>query len=119
MRQKDEQAARTAVRSESRKHAAGKKEGEGAQRATRREAAAREGEDHRLEARVRELTVAVADPALYAGAAEGARKAGRLDRELKEAKRALDDAMARWTEAVEALDALAALPGIPPLPPGP
>jgi len=105
-RQRDEQAARTAVRSESRKQAAGKKEEEGAQRATRREAAAREQEVHRLEARIAELTAALADPALYDGAATGARKAGQLDRELKEARRALDDALSRWTAAVEALDAL-------------
>ena len=104
-RQKEEQAARTAVRSESRRSAAGKKEEEGAQRATRREAAMQEAEVHRLEARIAELAAAVADTALYDGTAEGARKAAGLDRELKEAKQALDDAMARWTEAVEALDA--------------
>ncbi len=106
-RQKDEQAARTAVRAESRKNVAGKKEEEGAQRAGRREAAAREEEVHRLEARITELDAALADPALYNGAADGARQAGRLDRERKDAKRALDTAMALWTEAVDALDALA------------
>ncbi|HEU5219999.1 MAG TPA: ABC-F family ATP-binding cassette domain-containing protein [Gemmatimonadales bacterium] len=103
-RLKDEQAARTAVRSELRKNAAGRKEGEDAQRAGRREAAAREADVHRLEARVSELATALADPALYNGAADGARKAGQLDRELKETRRALEDAMARWTEAAEALD---------------
>jgi ATP-binding cassette subfamily F protein 3 len=105
-RQKDEQAARTAVRSEARKQASGKKDEAGIQRATRREATAREEEVHRLEARITELDTALADPALYEGAAEGARTAGRLDRELKATRRALDDAMARWTEAVDALDAL-------------
>jgi hypothetical protein len=53
------------------------------------------------------LDAALADPALYDGAAEGARKAGQLDRELKATRRTLDDAMARWTVAVEALDTLA------------
>jgi ATP-binding cassette subfamily F protein 3 len=106
-RQRDGLAARDASRSEARKTAAARKEGEDAERAARREAAAKEREVHLLEARISELTTLLADPALYDGAAEGARKAGQLDRELKEAKRALDDALARWTEAVEALEASA------------
>lgn len=104
-RQRDGLAARDAVRSEARKTAAARKEEEEGGRAARREAAAREREVHRLEARIAELTIEVADPTLYDGAAEGARKAGRLDRELKEAKRALDDALARWNAAVEELEA--------------
>lgn len=104
-RQRDGLAARDAVRAEARKSAAARKEEADGERAARRVAAAREREVHRLEARIAELTTELADPTLYVGAAEGARKAGRLDRELKEAKRALDDALARWTEAVEAPDA--------------
>ena len=88
--------------------AAANKAGEEAERGARREAAAREREVHALEARIADLTAALANPALYDGGAEGARRAAGLDRELKEALRGLDQAMARWNEAVEMLTARSA-----------
>jgi hypothetical protein len=51
------------------------------------------------------LERALADPALYDGGANGAREAGRLNAELTKVRRALDDALARWTEASDALEA--------------
>jgi hypothetical protein len=69
----------------------------------KREAEARERGVHGAEVRVAELERALTDQGLYDGTAEAARKAGRLDAELKEARRALDLAMAQWTKAVEAL----------------
>jgi ATP-binding cassette subfamily F protein 3 len=104
-RQRDGLAARDAVRSEARKSAAANKAEEEAERGARREASARERDVHLLEARIAELTESLASPALYDGSADGARRAGGLDRELKAARRALDLAMARWNEAVEALTA--------------
>jgi hypothetical protein len=46
----------------------------------------------------------VADPALYDGSGDGARKAGQLDRELKSLRGELDRALSRWNEAVELLE---------------
>jgi len=57
------------------------------------------------EARIAELERALADPALYEGGADGALKAGRLSAELTKTRRALDEALARWTDASDALGA--------------
>jgi hypothetical protein len=51
------------------------------------------------------LERALADPTLYDGGADAAREAGRLSVELGKTRRALDDALARWTEASDALEA--------------
>jgi ATP-binding cassette subfamily F protein 3 len=80
-------------------NAAAARAAEAAKRTGKREAASREQAVAEAEARVRELERALADPALYGGGGEGARKAGRLDAELRDARRALDAALERWTEA--------------------
>jgi ATP-binding cassette subfamily F protein 3 len=80
---------------------------ESLRRTAERDAAAREKEVHRLEAKVAELESALADPALYGGGAEGTKKAKKIDAELREARRMHDEALNRWTAAVEALSALA------------
>ena len=59
---------------------------------------------HAVETRIVELERALADPALYDGGPNGAREAGRLNAELAKARRELDDALARWTEASDALE---------------
>jgi ATP-binding cassette subfamily F protein 3 len=56
-----------------------------------------------LERRVAELRSQLDDPDLYDGSAENARSAGRLDKEMTEAQRLLDSAMARWAEAEQAM----------------
>ncbi len=103
-RREKEAATRQVTRDAARKLAAGRKEDEEARREARRAATAAEREVHQLERRIAELTDAVADPRLYDGGADGAREGVRLDAELKEARRALDQAMARWAAAMEVLD---------------
>ncbi|HEV8357794.1 MAG TPA: ABC-F family ATP-binding cassette domain-containing protein [Gemmatimonadales bacterium] len=78
------------------------------------------------EDRIAELTAALADPALHDGTAAGARRAGQLDAELRQARGELDAAMARWAAAVEALDRTPGgatrtppAPGTAPPPPAP
>ena len=68
-----------------------------------RSAEASELEVHRLEERIEALELALADPAMYDGTGDAARRAGQLDRELTESRRALDQALTSWTEAVESL----------------
>jgi ATP-binding cassette subfamily F protein 3 len=99
-------ADRRAVRTEARRIASVRRDDGGQVRLARREAEALEREVQGRELRIAELHVALSDQALYDGKAEGARQAGRLDAELKEARRALDDALARWAGAIEALEML-------------
>jgi len=103
IRQREEAAARAAARDGARQVASGKRDQENAARAARRIAEDKEATVHRLEARIEELEIVLADPAMYDGSADAAKRAGLLDRELKEARRSLDAALASWTEAVEAL----------------
>jgi ATP-binding cassette subfamily F protein 3 len=103
IRQREEAAARLAVRDGARRQAESKREDENAVRAARRAAETSERDVHRLETRIEELELALADPAMYDGGGEAARRAGRLDGELKESRRALDLALTRWTEAMESL----------------
>jgi len=91
--------ASRSTRTEVRKAAAARRESQEARRAAQREAEAREQAVHAAEARIGELERALADPALYDGGASGAREAGRLSVELDRARRALDAALVRWTEA--------------------
>jgi ATP-binding cassette subfamily F protein 3 len=53
---------------------------------------------------VSELEAALADPALYDGSAESARRAGDLTRRLAALRAELDRAIAEWTRAVEVAD---------------
>jgi hypothetical protein len=93
------------TRTEARKAAAARRETQETRRSARREAESLEQAVHGAEARIGELERALADPGLYEGGANGAREAGRLNAELTKARRALDDALARWTEASDALEA--------------
>jgi ATP-binding cassette subfamily F protein 3 len=90
------------TRTEARKAAAARRETEEARRAAKREALSLEQAVAAAEARIKELERALADPALYDGEASGAREAGRLNAELLKARAALDEALARWTEASDA-----------------
>jgi ATP-binding cassette subfamily F protein 3 len=99
-----EQAQRTAARAEVRKSAALRKGEDDAHRNARRAAETGEREVHRLEAKIGEYETLVADPALYDGSGDGARRAGQLDQEIKSLRVQLDRALALWTEAVESLE---------------
>ncbi len=55
----------------------------------------------RWEQRVTELEAQLADPDLYDGSSEAAKRAASLDQELAKARRALDDALAAWAESSE------------------
>jgi ATP-binding cassette subfamily F protein 3 len=94
-----------ATRTEARKTAAARRETEESRRSAKREAVGLEQAVHAAESRIAELERALADPTLYDGGADAAREAGRLSAQLTKARRALDDALARWTEASDALEA--------------
>jgi ATP-binding cassette subfamily F protein 3 len=100
-----EPAADRATRTEVKKAAVARRAAEETRRLATREAERLERAVHAAEARIAELERALADPALYDGGAGGAREAGRLDAELRAARRALDDALARWADASDALEA--------------
>jgi ATP-binding cassette subfamily F protein 3 len=72
-------------------------------RDTRQAVEASEREAERREAKVLELTAALEDPALYA-TPDGVQRAKKLGIELDTAKRALDEALRAWEEAVERAD---------------
>jgi ATPase subunit of ABC transporter with duplicated ATPase domains len=93
------------TRTEARKTAAARRETEQSRRSAKREAESLEHAVHAAEAWIAELERALADPTLYDGGADAAREAGQLSAELTKARRALDDALARWTEASDALEA--------------
>ena len=67
-----------------------------ARRQAARATAAAEDEVARLDARVAELTEELEDPALYLSA-EGRARASQLDAELREARRAWEEAFERWS----------------------
>jgi len=96
-------AART-TRTDARKAAAARREIQESRRSAQREARDKELAVHAAEARIVELERALADPALYDGGSTGVREAARLNAELMQARRELDDALARWTEASDALE---------------
>ena len=73
-----------------------------AKRARKRAADDAERSVARHEARVAELERELADPALYDGSAESARRAGKLDQELARTRAALDAALAAWSEVGDA-----------------
>ena len=104
-RRAQETGAHQATRSEARKAAAARREAQETRRSAQREAETLEQAVLAAEARIAELERALADPALYEGGADGALKAGRLSAELTKTRRALDEALARWTDASDALGA--------------
>jgi hypothetical protein len=67
-----------------------------AKRSTGRDVGARELDVQRAESRIAELESLLADPALYEGGAESARRAASLSTDLAAARAELDAAMERW-----------------------
>ncbi|HEX5632250.1 MAG TPA: ABC-F family ATP-binding cassette domain-containing protein [Gemmatimonadales bacterium] len=91
-----QQAFRQAEREKARK-TAGKDEGaEEAKRRQKREAEALERAVQTAESKVAELEAKLADESLYDGSADGARRAGALNKELEAARRELDQLMEKW-----------------------
>jgi ATP-binding cassette subfamily F protein 3 len=78
--------------------------GEAARRNAKRAVESAERAVSAAEERVQELEAALADPALYDGTGEGARRAGDITRELQAARATHDGALAAWAEAVEQLE---------------
>jgi ATP-binding cassette subfamily F protein 3 len=97
-------AARVTTRATAKKAAEAKKDDGGGARQAKRTAAASEQEGRRLDARVAELEHQLADPALYAGGADGARRAAQIDMELRAVIKERDAALARWAAAAEELE---------------
>lgn len=81
-------------------NAAAEQKDQAARRAAKKTADNAERAVHDLERKVAELRRALNDPDLYDGSAAKAKQAGKLDKELTAAQRALDDALARWAEVV-------------------
>ena len=105
-RARAEQTARDTVvrdkeRAEREAPAESEERGSGGARDARRAVESSEAEVQQLEARVADLQGQVADPALYNGGADGARRAAKLGAELKRAVSDRDAALARWAEAVD------------------
>jgi hypothetical protein len=82
-------------------NAAAEQKDQAARRASKKIADHAERTVHDLERKVAELRRALDDPDLYDGSAAKAKQAGKLDKELAAAQRALDDALARWAEAAQ------------------
>ncbi len=99
-------AARAEDKAQKWKAAAAKREREAPLRAARKALERAEARVHQAESEVASLEAALADPKLYDGSQESAREAGRLSRELRMAREALDTAMRGWEDALESLDAL-------------
>jgi len=81
-------------------NAAAEQKDQAARRAAKKTADNAERAVHDLERKVAELRRALNDPDLYDGSAAKAKQAGKLDKELTAAQRALDDALACWAEVV-------------------
>jgi ATP-binding cassette subfamily F protein 3 len=78
--------------------------GAGARKAAQREVERCEAAVAANEARVRELEASLADPSLYDGSGDKARLARGLQKELADAQRAHDSAVAAWAAAVDVLE---------------
>jgi ATP-binding cassette subfamily F protein 3 len=85
-------------------NAAAEQKGQAARRAAQKAADNAERAVHDLERRVADLRRALDDPGLYDGSAAKAKQAGKLDKELAAAQRALDDALSRWAEVTQSRD---------------
>ena len=72
-----------------------------AKRSPRQDVGARELDVQRAESRIAELESLLADPALYEGGAESARRAASLSNDLAAARAELDAAMERWLAVAE------------------
>lgn len=98
-------AARELQRREAARAGQAVRGGDDARRRATRDAQAREKEAEEAEAQVAVLERQLADPALYNGTAEAARKAGELKAALAEARRLHNAALERWASAMEVLEA--------------
>lgn len=104
--QEAERTQREAVRARRRKNEAVRKESQVATRAVKRAVAAAERAVHEAEGIIATLEEALSREGLYDGSAESALEAGRLNVKLREARSALDEAMARWEGAVDKAEEL-------------
>ncbi|MBI3569327.1 MAG: ABC-F family ATP-binding cassette domain-containing protein [Gemmatimonadetes bacterium] len=95
-------ARREQEKARAKKNATAQSTDHSARRAAKKAVESAERDVQRLETVVRDLRAALADPALYDGSGKNAQRAGRLDKELTDALRSLDEAMARWADATEA-----------------
>jgi ATP-binding cassette subfamily F protein 3 len=103
-REAEERAAREeSARKASKARLAQEKQDRKQVRALRRAVEEAEAQAHRLEARVTELSAALADPALYGGDTDAVQRATALRAELAAAERAVSAALERWMEAEAAL----------------
>jgi ATP-binding cassette subfamily F protein 3 len=98
--------ARNTTRAAAKKAADTKKDGDGGARSAKRTAEQSEEKGRLLEIRISELEHQLADPTLYSGGAEGARRAAQIDRDLRAAIKERDAALATWAAAAEELERL-------------
>jgi ATP-binding cassette subfamily F protein 3 len=82
-------------------NAAAEQKDQAARRAAQKAADNAERAVQDLERKVAELRRALDDPDLYDGSAAKAKEAGRLDKELTAAQRALDGALTRWADVAQ------------------
>jgi ATP-binding cassette subfamily F protein 3 len=94
-------ARRAKEKAQAKQKGAGAQGTQDARRATKRAAEDAEAAVARCESRVKEIEEQLADPDLYDGSGEGARKAAGLDKDLAKARRQLDEALAAWAELSE------------------
>jgi ATP-binding cassette subfamily F protein 3 len=101
----EEEAVRRArERKQVRRPPSPSREDRAAKRTAQRDLERAEAEVGRLEARVAEVTRVLEDPQLYT-TSEGVARATALGVELDAARRALDEAIARWERAVQVVEA--------------
>ena len=100
----DEAVRRARERKQVRRPPSPSREDRAAKRTAQRDLERAEAEVSRLEARVTEITGALEDPQLYT-TPNGVARATSLGVELDAARRALDEAIARWERAVETAEA--------------
>lgn len=91
-----------ATRTATRREQSAVRVGEAERRAAKRAMESAEQSVAVAEARVHELERTLADPGLYDGSADAARRAAGLTRDLVAARKAHDEALSIWTQAVEA-----------------
>jgi ATP-binding cassette subfamily F protein 3 len=92
------EARKAKEKEQSRKNAVAQESDHADRRARKRAAEEAEKAVARTEARVKQLEDELADPALYSGDPDSAKRAGQLDKQLAKARAELDAAMAAWVE---------------------
>ena len=96
-------ARRDQERTRAKKNAASQGQDHAVRRSARKAAEAASQRVQELERRVAGLRDELANPALYDGTAANAKRAGTLDKQLTDAQRQLDTAVAKWAEAEDAV----------------